>query len=226
VLPIATRQGPASLRRSTEPRECATILKPLLIGVVSTPERLICDFLDRKELILNLAKRIMYGFAGAVFLGFLAILALHHNGSIETETLIDSSPQTVWAVLTATDDYPLWNPEISRLRGQLREGNVIELVEGKGPDAMVFHPKILAVQAVRELRWKGYVWFPGIFDGEHRFILEAVGNRTHFIQGETFTGILAGALTQSVIRDTVNSMHAMNDELKKRAELASGQPPK
>jgi hypothetical protein len=128
-----------------------------LIEVVNTLERLICDLLDRKEFTLNLAKRVMYGFAGVVFLGFLAILALQHNGSIETETLIDSSPQTVWTVLTATDDYPLWNPEISRLRGQLREGNVIEFVEGTGPDAMVFHPKILVVQAVRELRWKGYV---------------------------------------------------------------------
>ncbi|WP_157763853.1 SRPBCC domain-containing protein [Paraburkholderia aromaticivorans] len=173
---------------------------------------------------MNLAKRVMCGFAGAVFLGFLAILALHHNGSIETETLIDSSPQTVWTVLTATDDYPLWNPQISRLRGQLREGNVIEFVEGTGPDAMVFHPRILAVQAVRELRWKGYVWFPGLFDGEHRFILETVGNKTRFIQAETFTGILAGTLTQSVLRDTVTSMQAMNDALKKRAELASGQP--
>ncbi|MFP3605986.1 hypothetical protein [Paraburkholderia sp. SIMBA_053] len=112
---------------------------------------------------MNFAKRVMCGFAGAVFVGFLAILALHHNGSIETDTLIDSSPQTVWTVLTATDDYPLWNPEISQLRGQLREGNVIEFVEGTGPDAMVFHPRILAVQAVRELRWKGYVWFPRFF---------------------------------------------------------------
>ncbi|QIE26666.1 hypothetical protein SBC1_40580 (plasmid) [Caballeronia sp. SBC1] len=174
-------------------------LEAILIGVVNTPERLICDFFDREEFILKLAERVMYGFAGVVFLGFLAILALHHNGSIETETLIDSSPQTVWTILTATDNYPLWNPEISRLRGQLREGNVIEFVEGTGPDAMVFHPTILAVQAVRELRWKGYVWFPGIFDGEHRFILEAVGNKTRFIQGETFTGILAGTLTQSVL---------------------------
>lgn len=168
----------------------------------------------------------MYGFAGVVFLGFLAILALHHNGSIETEILIDSPPQTVWTVLTATDDYPLWNPEISQLRGQLREGNVIEFVEGTGPDAMVFHPTILVVQAVRELRWKGHVWFPGIFDGEHHFILETVGNKTRFVQGETFTGILAGTLTQSVLRDTGDNMHAMNVALKKRAELASGQPPK
>lgn len=159
-------------------------------------------------------------------MGFVAILALHHNGSIETDTLIDSSPQTVWTVLTATDDYPLWNPEISRLQGPLREGNVIEFVKGTGPDAMVFHPRILAVQPVRELRWKGYVWFPGLFDGEHSFILETAGNKTRFIQAETFTGILAGTLTQSVLRDTVTTMLAMNDALKKRAERASGRPPK
>jgi hypothetical protein len=168
----------------------------------------------------------MLGFAGVVLPGFLAILALHHNGSIETDTLIDSPPQMVWTVLTATDDYPLWNPEISRLHGQLREGNVIEFVEVTGPDAMVFHPKILAVRPDRELRWKGYVWFPGIFDGEHHFILEAVGNKTHFIQREKFTGILVGSLTQGVLKGTVDSMQAMNDALKKRAELLSGPSPK
>ncbi len=144
---------------------------------------------------------------------------------IETDTLIDSPPQTVWHILTATANYPAWNPEISRLDGQLREGNVIEFAAGTGPDAMVFHPTILAVRPDRELRWKGSVGFPGIFDGEHYFVLEAVGNQTHFIQGETFTGILAGRLTQGVLKDTIDNMRSMNAALKKRAErLAETQP--
>lgn len=174
---------------------------------------------------MDLAKRLALSLVGVAFLGFFSLLALHHDGSIETDVLIDCPPQTVWKVLTATSAYSLWNPEISRLDGELREGNVIEFVEGAGPGAMVFRPKLLAVQPNRELRWKGYVGLPGIFDGEHRFILEAVGNKTRFIQGETFTGILAGKLTDDVLQRTINSMKMMNTALKKRAELLAKSSP-
>jgi hypothetical protein len=174
---------------------------------------------------LGLAKRCVLGLIGVVCSGLLTLFALHHDGSIETDVLIDCPPQTVWKVLTATADYPLWNPEITRLEGQLREGNVIEFVEGAGQDAMVFHPKILAVAPDRELRWKGYVGFSGIFDGEHRFILVPVGSKTRFIQAETFTGLLAGKLTEDILQTTVDSMQAMNVALKRRAELLSKSSP-
>jgi hypothetical protein len=170
---------------------------------------------------LTLAKRAILGVAGLVFAALLAILSLHHDGSIETDILIDSPPQDVWHVLTAAQDYGSWNPEITRLNGDIKEGNVIEFVEGSGQDAMIFHPRILVVRPDRELRWKGYVWVPGIFDGEHRFILQAAGNKTRFFQGETFTGILAGKLTDDVLQSTIVSMQAMNVALKKRAEQVS-----
>lgn len=164
------------------------------------------------------AKRIVPGLAAAACLGLLALVALHRNSSIETGIWIDGSPQAVWRVLAATADYPSWNPEISRLEGPWRPGAVLELVEGTGPDAMVFHPTLLVVRPDRELRWKGYVGVPGIFDGEHRFVLEAKGNGTYLIQGEAFTGLLAGKLSREVIAETADSMRAMNRALKKRVE--------
>lgn len=174
---------------------------------------------------MSLLKRCVVGLLGLIVVVALALFALHRNGAIETDVLIDSSPQAVWHVLTATTDYPAWNPEISRLEGQLREGNVIEFAEGTGPDAMVFHPQILVVRPERELRWKGYVWLPGLFDGEHWFVLEPVGNRTRFIQGETFTGVLVGRLTLGVLKDTVDSMREMNEALKRRTEQISAPSP-
>ncbi|MFM0591668.1 SRPBCC family protein [Paraburkholderia dilworthii] len=174
---------------------------------------------------MSLLKRCVVGLLGLIVVVALALFALHRNGAIETDVLIDSSPQAVWQVLTATADYPAWNPEISRLDGQLHEGNVIEFAEGAGPDAMVFHPRILVVRPERELRWKGYVWLPGLFDGEHWFVLEPVGNRTRFIQGETFTGVLVGRLTPGVLKDTVDSMREMNEALKRRTEQISAPSP-
>jgi hypothetical protein len=127
--------------------------------------------------------------------------------------MIKRTPGAVWQVLTATGDYPAWNPMIDKIVGDLREGNVVEVDEG-----MVFHPTILAVRPNQELRWKGYVWTPGVFDGDHRFVLEAQGEYTHLIQTETFSGVFAGQLTRGVIDQTVSAMQEMNRALKVRAE--------
>ncbi|WP_144156094.1 SRPBCC domain-containing protein [Paraburkholderia sp. BCC1885] len=173
---------------------------------------------------MRLAKQLFLIIAGLLCLVFVALLALHHDGSITTEVWIDSPPQTVWKILTDTADYPRWNPEISRLDGALVEGNVIEFAEGSGPDAMVFHPTVLTVRPGRELKWKGFLWIPGLFDGEHRFQLveAAEGNRTLFIQSERFSGILVGKLSDGALSDTAALMKQMNAALKTRAEAAKG----
>ena len=59
---------------------------------------------------------------------------------------------------------------------------------------------------------------PGIFDGEHSFVLENRGQQTHFVQSEKFTGLFAGRLTQDILRETAGRMRAMNVALKTRAE--------
>ena len=148
--------------------------------------------------------------------GFLGIYACHADRAISTDIFIHSSPQSVWQVLTATSEYPSWNPTINRISGDLREGNVIEVDEG-----MMFHPQILAFHVDRELRWKGHVWIPGIFDGEHRFVLEAQGEYTRLTQSEHFTGILAGRLTRGIIDETIEAMQQMNRALKVRAESSA-----
>jgi hypothetical protein len=151
----------------------------------------------------------------------LCLLALHKNTSLRTDIWIDSSPQQVWQVLTATADYPSWNPMISNLTGELREGNRIEFTEGTGSDSMTFHPKILRVRNAQELRWKGYVLVPGLFDGKHRFVLEKQGSKTHLIQSEDFSGLLSGRLAGSILRETSDQMKAMNIALKQRSESLS-----
>jgi hypothetical protein len=62
---------------------------------------------------------------------------------------------------------------------------------------------------------------PGLFDGEHRFFLEKQGDKTHLVQSEEFTGLLAGKLTQGVLRETSEQMKRMNIALKQRSESLS-----
>ena len=141
---------------------------------------------------------------------------------MRTEVWIDSPPERVWQVLTDTAAYPVWNPMISRLSGDLREGNVIEFTEGTGSDSMTFRPRILTVRKAQELQWKGSVLVPGVFDGEHRFLLEDQEGRTHFVQSENFSGLLVGRLTRGILRDATGQMMAKNAALKERCERSGG----
>ena len=158
-------------------------------------------------------KRIAIVVSIVSFAGIGTIFACHKDRTVRTEIMIKSTPSTVWQVLTATDEYSAWNPMIDKIVGDLREGNVIEVDQG-----MVFHPTVLVVHRNQELRWKGYVWTPGLFDGDHRFILEAQDEYTRVIQTETFSGVLAGQLMRGIIDETVATMQDMNRALKVRAE--------
>ena len=166
-----------------------------------------------------IVRLLMFLAGGTLAVALLILVAIHSNGSIETDAWIDRPPEDVWKVLTATSSYGSWNPMICRLRGDLRVGHKIEFVEGPSPsDGMVFHPTVLVAKPARELTWKGSVWVPGIFDGRHSFILEGKGSKTHFIQREEFSGLFAGRLTKGILVETSRQMAAMNLALKKRVE--------
>ena len=91
---------------------------------------------------------------------------------------------------------------------------------------MWFKPTVRVLRHERELRWLGRLLLPGIFDGEHYFLLEPTGgSATHLTQGEIFTGLLAPFL-DGALRTTEEGFKSMNAALKKRAEHAdSAQEP-
>ncbi|MDY7082478.1 MAG: SRPBCC domain-containing protein [Halobacteria archaeon] len=136
---------------------------------------------------------------------------------IRTQIEIDAPPGAVWDVLTDFEAYDEWNPFIPRAEGEIEEGEKIE-VEIQPPDsrAMEFNPTLLKVIPDQELRWKGKLFFRGLFDGEHVFVLEEKGGSTVFIQKEEFSGILVGLiLNEDEIR---RGFESMNEALKERIE--------
>jgi hypothetical protein len=163
---------------------------------------------------------VIYRWLGGLPIVFLLVLiALHKDKEIQTEIWIERPPAAVWEILTATDEYPSWNPFIRHLRGQLQTGNRIEVEIGApGSDTMTFRPVVLTVDRDVEIRWLGSLWIRGLFDGEHRFRLESDGGRTHLIQGERFSGLLVGRLTDSILGETEEGFTAMNKAVKERAE--------
>ena len=64
-------------------------------------------------------------------------------------------------------------------------------IQPSGASGMTFRPTVLKVEPNRELRWLGHLLISGLFDGEHIFTIEPLGqSRVRFTQREVFTGLL------------------------------------
>ncbi|PWA03938.1 SRPBCC domain-containing protein [Flavobacterium psychrotolerans] len=70
-----------------------------------------------------------------------------------------------------------------------------------------------------ELSWLGHLFFPGLFDGEHKFEVINNGNgSTTFRHSEKFTGILIPLFKKKLSINTKNGFENMNKKLKELAE--------
>ena len=148
---------------------------------------------------------------------------------LRREIEIDAPPERVWDVVTGFAAYPEWNPFITRIGGELRDGARLEVrIAPPGGRAMTFRPIVRAVEAGRELRWLGHLLVPGIFDGEHSLRIDPLeGGRSRFVQSERFSGILVG-LVAGTLAKTEAGFEQMNAALKARVEgraRAAGSPP-
>jgi hypothetical protein len=139
---------------------------------------------------------------------------------LHTEVTIEAPAQRVWEVLTDFAAYPTWNPFIPRIAGSLEPGARLD-VQLQPPDGrgMRMRPILLAATPDRELRWLGHLGIPGLFDGEHRFRIEDLGDdRVQFVQEERFSGLLASLLLRFIGPSTRQGFEAMNQALKTRSE--------
>lgn len=75
-----------------------------------------------------------------------------------------------------------------------------------------------AVTPNRELRWQGRLLAPGLFTGEHYFLIEEAGpGRVRFVHGEDFFGILV-PLAGGSFPAVEQGFKDMNAKLKELAE--------
>ena len=110
---------------------------------------------------------------------------------LSTQIEFDGTPDEVWEVLHDLAAHAEWNPFITKIDGELRPGAKLDVrLAPEGERGITMHPTVLAVEPGRELRWLGHLLVPGVFDGEHRFLIEESGpGRVRFTQSERFGGI-------------------------------------
>jgi hypothetical protein len=140
--------------------------------------------------------------------------------TLSTEIQINATPEKIWNVLTQFEQYPDWNPFIKSIQGIASEGKKIKArIEPPEASGMTFQPRVLAFKPHQEFRWLGHLLFPGLFDGEHFFLLKDNGNgTTTFVHGETFSGILVPLFKKMLDHNTKKGFEMMNNALKQKAE--------
>lgn len=144
------------------------------------------------------------------------------------EIEIDAPAEAVWEVLVGTEDYPRWNPFVRRIVGPLEPGARLEVeIAPPGGRSMTFRPRVLEASPGRAVRWLGHLGVPGLFDGEHRFLIEPLPDgRVRFVHGERFAGMLVRPLRGSLDRTELGFAqmnHALKAEVERRYAVACGE---
>ena len=117
--------------------------------------------------------------------------------------------------------FPEWNPFLRTAKGDLTPGSKLEVrIQPEGGTGMTFKPTVLKAEPGKELRWLGRLMMPGLFDGEHHFIIESLGeSQVRFIQGKQFSGVLVPIMAlMGLFKKTEKGFGDMDRALKTRAE--------
>ncbi len=139
---------------------------------------------------------------------------------LRTHVDIHATPERVWQVLTDFAAYPQWNPFMTRASGSPRRGERLTIrLQPVGGRGMTFRPTVLEADPGRRLRWLGHLLVTGVFDGEHSFTIQPLGQgQVRLVQQEDYRGLLVPLLARSLDRRTLPAFERMNQALKRRAE--------
>jgi hypothetical protein len=145
-----------------------------------------------------------------------SVLLLTGCTSIQSQIEIDAPARAVRAVLYRFDDYPSWNPFIIKVKGTVAEGkDVTVTVKPVGKGQLSGTTTVVSLTDNR-LEWRGSLAVPGLFTGDHEFIIEELDSgRTLFRQNEKMSGIIIPFFNIDPERA---GFAAMNEALKKKAE--------
>jgi len=137
-----------------------------------------------------------------------------------TMTEIEAPAERVWQILTDFARYPEWNPFIRRIHGEpLRRAELDVLIQPDGAKPVRFRPRIVTFRPPKELRWLGRARLPGLFQGEHRFVVEHLGpRRSRLIHEQRVRGLLVPFLRARLEEPVRRGFDAMNLALKQVAE--------
>jgi len=77
---------------------------------------------------------------------------------------------------------------------------------------MEFHPRVLTVVPPKGVSWRGHI--PGMFTGEHKFVLEEISReKTRFRQNSTFAGLATAFIGNDFVESGKKGFEEMEKAL-------------
>ena len=140
---------------------------------------------------------------------------------IETTIEMNATPEEVWEVLMDFPSYAAWNPMVVAISGEPKPGSHLEVkIAMKNGRRLTFRPNVVEYEAGQRFAWLGKVAVRGLFDGLHRFQVDANGSTTTFVHSEEFRGLLPSFLGR-LLKDTRDGMGAMDEALVREVDRRS-----
>ena len=133
---------------------------------------------------------------------------------------IRSTTARIWRLLTDAKDFPRWNSTVTRVEGQIREGERLRVhVPGTN---RVFTPRVSGMVPDERMTWTG--GFSPVFKGVRTFELRPCDDgSTEFVMEERFSGLMLPFVKGSM-PDFGPVFQRYACDLKHEAELT--QPPR
>ena len=130
-------------------------------------------------------------------------------------TTIQADPMTIWAVLTDAERFPEWEPNVTRIDGQIALGEKITVHTS-------FSTRAFPVTVSEFVPGERMVWSSamplGLFRGARTFTLEALSDdQTRVTTREVFGGLLLPLIGRT-IPDLQPSFDQFAAALKERSE--------
>jgi hypothetical protein len=136
------------------------------------------------------------------------------RGSID----IDAPIGRVWEVMTDFKANQQWNPFITEISGELKEGSTFEVtVKIPGRKDTNFKPKLVRMVKNKEMFFQGTI-VKGLLSNEHLYTLESLGEKkTRLSQRIALKGLMS-FFAGGMMRDSQKGLDMMNSAAKVRCE--------
>ncbi len=116
--------------------------------------------------------------------------------SFSTSILIAAAADNIWQILTDAPHWPDWNTTVNKVDGTIAFGESVTLYAKANP-GRAFPLKVTEFDPPNRMVWSGGMPL-GLFVGKRTYTLTSQGNAVEFAMAETFTGLMAPLITQSI----------------------------
>jgi hypothetical protein len=140
----------------------------------------------------------------------------HVVQGFRASSVIDATPEAIWAVLTDGSGWTGWDSAVVRFEGTIALGEKVTVYPEVNPKRG-FPVKVIEFVPVERMTWRGGMPL-GLFAGTRSYtLIRQPDGRVRFDLREEYSGPLAGMITKS-IPDLAPSFTRFADGLKRRVE--------